>query len=101
LFARPFLQLQAEAVLLHLENGEVVFSHQVDDGFDIFEFQRRFLSGVGETLGKAVLTAGSSHRFDRIAPQVLPAIIKNPPQLRADDEVIDGEGRAVRAGAHR
>src|SRR4029453_17084589 len=60
LFTRPFLQLQAEAVLLHLENGEVVFFHQIDDGFDIFEFQRRVLSGVVETLGKAVLMAGSS-----------------------------------------
>ena len=47
LFARAFLQFRAETVLLHLEDGEIVFLHQVDDGFDIFEFQRRVLSGVG------------------------------------------------------
>ena len=33
------LQLEAKAFLLHLENGEVVLLHQIDDGFDVFKFQ--------------------------------------------------------------
>ncbi len=33
------LQFQLEAILLHLEDREVVLLHQIDDGFDVFEFQ--------------------------------------------------------------
>ncbi len=89
LFARPFLQLQAETVLLHLEDGEIVFFHQVDDGFDIFEFQRRVLSGVVETLGKAVLMTGSSRGLAGAVRETLLSVIENPLQLRSDNETIE------------
>ena len=38
LLGNPFLQFQAEPVLLHFEHGKIVFPHQIDDGFDVFEF---------------------------------------------------------------
>ncbi len=38
LIADPFLQLETKTVLLHLEDREIVFLHQINDGFDVFEF---------------------------------------------------------------
>jgi hypothetical protein len=39
LFAGPFLQFQSKTILLHFEDRQVVLLHQIDDGFDVFEFQ--------------------------------------------------------------
>ena len=36
LFRRALLQLEAEAVLLHLEDGKIIFPHEIDDGLDVF-----------------------------------------------------------------
>ena len=38
LLANFLLQFQPEPVFLHLEHGKIVLPHQIDDGFDIFEF---------------------------------------------------------------
>jgi hypothetical protein len=58
------LEFEPEAILLHLEDGKVVSLHQVDDRFDVFEFQgppgRR-----DERLGKAFFAARSSKRIAR------------------------------------
>jgi hypothetical protein len=89
LFTRALLQLEAEAVLFHLENGEVVFPHQVDDGFDVFKFQRRFLSSGRETLGKAVLAAWSSRALADAAGEARSSIIENPRHRRLNARLAE------------
>ena len=89
MFAGPFLEFEAEPILFHLEDREVVFLHQIDDRFDVFEFQKALPFRVGRTLGKAVLNAGSSRRFGRGGREMRAPIIENPFQLRPDEEGIE------------
>jgi hypothetical protein len=48
LLANSFLQFQAEPVLFHFEHGKIVFPHQIDDCFNVFEFHG---GGMIEPLG--------------------------------------------------
>ena len=89
LFARAFLQFEFEPILLHLEDRQVVLLHQVDDGFDVFEFQGVPFPGEAGRLGKAVFAARSSRAFAGSAREVILAIIENPLELRADEEAVE------------
>jgi hypothetical protein len=59
-------QFKLEAFPLQLEDGKVVFLHQIDDGFDLFQFQASF------SLFKWIFMLGSATENAQALPRASP-----------------------------